>query len=255
MCQTSYLGEGSALCRILGRYKIFADTRDLGLSPHLMLDGYWEMWLTEALVEVIKPGMTVVDVGANLGYFTLLMADLVGPGGFVHAFEPNPPIAHRLAKSIELNGFRGRVALHPEPLGSVDGEEVVLVAPVDDPKNAHVIAGAGPGLVLKTRRLDGYAELFDADVFKIDAEGAELDIWHGMSGLFEKSGRARERSRTIFLEFAPGRFADPATFLDEIEASGFEVAELTFSEGMRLRTREQILSAPPGDLQILVLRR
>ncbi len=78
LCESAYLGDETALCRVLGRYKMFVDTSDNSLSPHLMLDGYWEMWLTEALARAIRPGMTVVDVGANLGYFT---PDNGGSGG------------------------------------------------------------------------------------------------------------------------------------------------------------------------------
>ncbi|WP_233247757.1 FkbM family methyltransferase [Caulobacter endophyticus] len=101
-CASAFLGRGVSVCRVLGRYKLFVDGLDYGLGPHLLLDGYWEMWTTEAIARAVKPGMTVVDVGANLGYFTLLMADLVGAGGRVHAFEPNPQIATLLARSVSM---------------------------------------------------------------------------------------------------------------------------------------------------------
>jgi FkbM family methyltransferase len=250
LCASAYLGDHWALCRVLGRYKMFVDTRDIGLSSHLMLDGYWEMWLSEELVECIRPGMTVVDVGANLGYFTLIMADRVGPEGSVHAFEPNPPIAHRMVKSLEVNGLRSRVTVHSEPLGDENDQEVILVAPSDEPKNAYV-THEGPGLALKTRRLDSFPELLDADVIKIDAEAAELDIWHGMGGLFER----RNRPQTVFLEYAAARYADPAAFLREIATAGFGFAEVTFSEGIQPRTEAQILAAPPHVDQMLALRR
>jgi len=253
LCESAYLGDRSAICRVLGRYKMFVDTDDVGLSAHLMLDGYWEMWLTEALAEVIKPGMTVVDVGANLGYFTLLAAECVGGGGAVHAFEPNPPIAARLVRSVNINGFRDRVTVHAEPLGSENGREVVLAVPGDDPKNAKIVEGAGPdeGHVLEARRFDNFPELLRADVIKIDAEGAELDIWHGMSGLLELS----DHRQTIFLEFTLARYPDPAAFLSEIAASGFRIGELTLDDGMQPRSHEDILSAPQRVDQMLVLQR
>lgn len=252
LCASAYLGDGVALCRVLGRYKMFVDTADIGLSTHLMLDGYWEMWLTEAIAAVLKPGMTAVDVGANLGYFTLLMADCVGPSGAVHAFEPNPPIARRLANSIDVNGFLGWTHVHPEPLDAEDGREVVLCVPPGEPKNAYLSSAAEPpgDIALKTRRFDSHPELLDADVIKIDAEGAELGIWRGMSGLFD-----RGRPLTVFLEFAAARYADPAAFVDEIAGRGFSLAEVVPAEGIRPRTREQILSAPPQVDQMLMLRR
>src|SRR5438309_1518671 len=64
-----YLGEGQALCRVLGRYKMFVDTRDRGFGSHLLLDGYWEIWLTRFLARAVRPGMACLDIGANLGYY------------------------------------------------------------------------------------------------------------------------------------------------------------------------------------------
>ena len=88
--QTAYLGEGVVLARILGRQKIFLRSADRGFACHLMLDGFWEIWLTQYLAGCVRPGMTVIDVGANYGYYTLLLADAVGEAGHVIAVEPNP---------------------------------------------------------------------------------------------------------------------------------------------------------------------
>lgn len=253
LCANAYLGDGTTLCRVLGRHKMFVDSADTGLSTHLMLDGYWEMWLTEALVDVLKPGMVAVDIGANLGYFTVLMADRVGPQGAVHAFEPNPPIADRLAKTIDVNGFRERVTLHRSPLGDRNGLDVVLSVPKGEPKNAHITtdANAFGAVALTARRFDSYPDLLCADVIKIDAEGAELGIWRGMTGLFEQASRPL----TIFLEFTAGRYADPGAFLDEIAALGFSLAEVTADAGVRARTRSDILASPATIDQMLMLRR
>lgn len=232
---------------------MFVDTADVGLSSHLILDGYWEMWLTETLSEVLKPCMVAIDIGANLGYFTLLMADRVGPGGAVHAFEPNPPIADRLAKSIEVNGFREWVSLHRDPLGDQDGRKVILSVPKDEPKNAHItMDAAAPGaLALTTRRFDSHPGLLTADIIKIDAEGAELGIWQGMTKMIERTSKPL----IVFLEFAAVRYADPAAFLDEIAARGFTLAEVSLNDGVRSRTREEILAAPGAVDQMLMLRR
>jgi len=68
--------------------------------------------------------MTVLDIGGNIGYFTLLMAHLVGPEGKIHTFEPNPPIYSRLKKNIEINPELndGRITLHKIALSSNNGE-------------------------------------------------------------------------------------------------------------------------------------
>src|SRR5688500_10243311 len=74
-----------ALCLVLGRYSMYVDTVDQYISPHLMLDGYWESWVTLAMAKIIKPNWVCTDVGSCMGYYTILMADAVGPGGKVFA--------------------------------------------------------------------------------------------------------------------------------------------------------------------------
>lgn len=54
--QAVYLGEHKVLSRVLGRYKMFLDTRDQGFGAHVMLDGYWEMWLTQFIARLVTPG-------------------------------------------------------------------------------------------------------------------------------------------------------------------------------------------------------
>lgn len=120
-CRTVYIGENEALTRILGRYKMYVDTRDIGIASHLMMEGFWEMWVTEAMMRLLRRGAVVADVGANLGYFTLLMADLTGAEGRVLAFEPNPELARRLEKSIAINGFGGFTDFYPCGLGGAEG--------------------------------------------------------------------------------------------------------------------------------------
>ena len=253
LCENAYLGDGVSLCRVLGRFKMFVDTSDIGLSTHMLLDGYWEMWLTETLSGVVEQGAVAVDIGANLGYFTLLMAELVGPTGSVHAFEPNPPIADRLIRSCDINGYRDRVTVYRDPLGAVDGLPTHLIVPTHEPKNAHLGEGdpVAGSIVLTTRRFDSYPALLDASVIKIDAEAAELEIWHGMTARLDRT----DMPLTIFLEFATCRYDDPGGFLDEIAARGFSLEEVTLQDGVVPRTRAEVLAAPPLVDQMLLLRR
>src|SRR5262249_37080464 len=71
------------ISRILGRYWIMFNPDGGLLQSRLLTTGWWELDVTEALAHAIREGDTVVDVGANIGYYTLLMADLAGPKGHV----------------------------------------------------------------------------------------------------------------------------------------------------------------------------
>lgn len=62
-----YLGNSRAITRTIYGHKIYVDTRDHSLTPHLLVDGNWEDWITKVFRSVVRDGMKVVDVGANIG--------------------------------------------------------------------------------------------------------------------------------------------------------------------------------------------
>lgn len=227
--QTAYLGHGLVLARILGRHKIFLRSSDRGFACHLMLDGFWEIWLTQFLAEKVKPGMTVVDVGANYGYYTLLMGDAVGETGCVISVEPNPDAVALLAESVTLNGFGPRTRLVSQALGAEAGS-ALLFTPDSEPKNAMLVSESGlPGGRTRTvpvTTLDAVALHGPRiDLIKIDAEGAEEAIVAGMQAVM-----TRDRP-TLVLEYNAARYADPDGFLEGLLTVYGDAQELT-SEGV-----------------------
>jgi len=254
LCHSAYLGDHVALCRILGRYKMYVDCRDIGIAPHLMLDGYWEMWVTEALVSLVRKDMVVADIGANLGYFSLLLADLVGPGGQVHAFEPNPHMVDLLQRSVSVNGFSDRVRIHQVALGAENDGEVALLVSQQDPKNGHIVPisehlpeGAIP---VPLARLDGRPDWSTIEFAKIDVEGAEQLVWAGASRLLDN-----DVLKVVVLEFAAARYADPAGFLQTLLSPGFSLSYIDLAHGLIEVTVAEVLACDPHVDIMLVLRR
>lgn len=252
LCANAYLGKGTALCRVLGRYKMLVDTGDVGLSIHLLLDGHWEMEHTEATLQLLKPGMKAVDIGANLGYYSLLMAEIVGPKGSVHAFEPNPALSRRLATSVEINGFADRVTVYNVALSDETGEGILRFPP-NQPKNGSLVAHLSPTsdtMRVALDRFDAIPQLADADYVKIDVEGAEEALWRGMAGLLSSG-----RPLTIVLEFSADRNVDAVKFLDDVLSGGFSLSVIHATDGIIPTTRAQVLDQPKRLDQLLVLRR
>lgn len=243
-CMVVPIEPATAICRVLGRYKMYVDLRDRGFVPHVMFDGYWEYWITEFMWRNVKPGQRVLDLGANHGYYTLLLADLVGAEGSVVAFEPNPRLVELLGDTVAINGFSGIVAVHQMAVGEAPGVLPFLV-PVRDPKNGRLLA---PGEALPAE-LDAARfamhevpiTTLDAaipgavDFVKIDVEGAEESVWRGMGGLIDRSPDIR-----ILLEFNPHRCRDPGGVLGEI-AARFALREVTFDGVAVPVTAEQVL--------------
>jgi FkbM family methyltransferase len=249
LCLAVPFGDDTVLCRVLGRFKMFADARDRTLSPYLILDGAWELFVTEAVVARIRPGMTAFDAGANLGYFTLLMAALVGPSGHVHAAEPNPRLASLLRQSVTANVFDDRVTIHQSPLGAALGTEVILRVPEGRPMNGHVVPGSGP-LAMPVRTVDEIVGDGPLDAIKIDVEGAEWALWQGMEKVL-----TRGRPMIVFLEFNKHRLADPGALLDSIARHGFSLAWIHPKHGILPIDRTAILARESVEDWMLLLSR
>jgi len=196
-----------------------------------MLDGYWEMWLTQFLAGQVKPGMVVVDVGANFGYYTLLFAKAVGEAGRVVSVEPNPEAVALLRETILLNGYASRTHIVPHALSGVAGSGW-LYAPDGEPKNATLVDGpgrpAGRTTEVSTLTLDEIALDYPRiDLVKIDAEGGEVGVIAGMMQLI-----IRDRPLVV-LEFNAARYQEPRVFLDTLLSfyGGFEELSLDGQTG------------------------
>ena len=142
------------------------------------------------LARMLRPGMTVVDVGANIGYYLLLFRQLVGSGGTVVCIEPSEENLPELKRNIAANP-RLTVLLHEVALGEEDGE-VGLRSGI----NSGVVEVAEAAHVVPVRRLDSLLQ-HRVDMLKIDVEGYEGQVLAGAHGLIE-----RDRPE-IFLELHP----------------------------------------------------
>lgn len=231
--QVAYVGDGVVLARVLGTQKMFLRTDDTGFACHVMLDGYWEWWLTKFLARTVTAGMTVVDIGANFGYFTLLFGELVGPKGHVVAVEPSPQAVPLLRRTVELNGHSGRTRVIASALSSVGHAQGLLYLPDGEPKNACLVnerdIPGGVTVEVPITSVDELArDLPPIDLVKIDAEGGELGIISGMATLI-----ARDRP-SIVLEFNPGRYEEPETFLEVMTCAYGQPHQIGFDGELHL---------------------
>lgn len=228
-----YVGEHLAVTRALGRFYIYVDTRDLALAPPLLLEGKWEHGVTTFLLDLVKPGMTVVDIGANIGYFTLLAASLAGEKGMVYAFEPGPENFKLLQRNVIANWFVERVQCSPYALlDHATKMDLHTASSIPGAGSLFLTEAAGAPVRLDetvtvtTKTLDEIVQV-PVDVIKIDAEGSEPFILEGMKATLERS-----RGVKLIMEFnlqalqAAGK--DPKEFLARIESLGLKVRQLTW---------------------------
>jgi FkbM family methyltransferase len=153
---------------------------------------YWagthERAVQTALVRMVKPGMTVWDIGAHTGFFSALCSRRVGPSGRVHSFEPGPETRTRLEETIRLNGFEN-VRVHACAVGPERREGVLFDVGRSAQATLRPLGTRASGsTTIEVRTLsDLWDEFGPPDVIKIDAEGAEADIIEGGARVLESA--------------------------------------------------------------------
>ncbi|HLM66817.1 MAG TPA: FkbM family methyltransferase, partial [Longimicrobium sp.] len=148
-----------------------------------ILNGTYEPEQTRLFEQHIRPGGTVLDVGANVGYYTLLASVLAGDAGRVHAFEPEPRNAEFLRRHAAINR-RANVTVRQAAVSDRAG-------------TARFDFGSGSGtgrlahagaIEVRTLRLDDYCTEHGLapTAVKIDVEGAEVAVLEGARGMLER---------------------------------------------------------------------
>jgi FkbM family methyltransferase len=211
------LPDGTVLCRVLGRYKIYVDAADTSLAPHLMLEGFWQYWITAFLCRNLDRGETAYDLDAGYGYFSLLMSELVGPDGRVVALEYNPWLFQLLKRNVILNGLNSTIVTHRIVASSKAAAArelpVILAGPTTSTSQAVQFRhGSATTCIAPAMTLDGL-ESGSADLVLVSAFALEQGALQGMQGLMDRSPSLR-----IILEFVAARCPSPRDTLESLGA-------------------------------------
>jgi FkbM family methyltransferase len=161
------------------------------------LTGDAEPEVQRALQEFVEPGQVVYDVGANIGFFTLLLARLVGPGGRVFAFEPMPENAVALRHNVALNGL-ANVTVVQKAVSSESGTAQLLLSPhsafhsldLEGASKRDVLGPKSGEISVETITLDEFVAedpVRVPDLIKLDVEGAEVIALEGMRRVLESA--------------------------------------------------------------------
>ena len=202
-----YLGNGVGLALTHFDRKIFLPGGDAGMTPEIILNGRWEPHVEAVLRRVLKPGMQVAEVGASVGFHTLVMGEAVGPTGHIHAFEPYPKVLPLLRQTLASNRFMDRVTLHEVAVLHAPGD-VYFAADPQQAGSAHLaIPVAAPSYtesfaVAATRLDDALAGVTSLDLLRMDAEGTEGLVLLGAQQLMERSPRL-----VVVMEWSPAMLA------------------------------------------------
>lgn len=223
---------------------ILLDPTDPVISGALTF-GIYESYEAALFRKILRPGMVVVDIGANIGYYSVIAAAHIGEKGRLYSFEPEPVSRSFLEKNVRENGFKN---VQVSELAVSDREGTAKLHISEKNKGNHSI------MPLRTRakqfshftevptvRLDSFLKnngIGSVDLIKIDVEGAEWLVLQGMPAAL------RQPAVTLFVEFFPDTLrdagADPAELLTRLMSCGFSI----FAMNANKRALEPVADPP-----------
>jgi len=193
---------------------------------YLSFGGSYEPMVTDLVKKEVKEKNIVLDLGANIGYYTLLFSKLVGNGGKVFAFEPGPENFALLKKNVEMNKIKN-VVLEQKACSKKTGKAFLYR---DESPGRHTIYRRPDGtkyVQVEVISLDDYFKNFNKniDFVKMDIQGSEGSVIQGMSSILKENQKVK-----MVVEFSPWRLkmfdTEPKEFLGTVISHGFKIYNL-----------------------------
>ena len=202
-------------------YLICSNTVDRILASILWKYSSLEDYETLLVRKTIEKGMTILDIGANIGYYTIMMGNYAGEEGSVFAFEPEQNNFRLLEKNIQLNSMSN---VYPIQKAIADKNGTVNLFINRGHRGDHRIFDSGDKrafIEVEQTSIDEFTKGMDrVDLIKMDIQGAEYLALKGMEKTIKKNP-----DLVIVTEFSPHHLkksgADPLKFLNKLETSGF----------------------------------
>ncbi|SBS71902.1 Methyltransferase FkbM family [uncultured Mycobacterium sp.] len=203
------------------------------IQTYIWLFAEWEPDLTNFIATRLTDGDTFIDIGSNIGYYSLLAATCVGPNGRVIAVEASPYIANEIRYNVTANGAEGRIRVVNKAAASTAGTLTVYAGPAHNLGNTTTAAAGTRDLraesTVEACPIDQIVtpqEIASVRLIKIDVEGGEADVLAGMIGLIP----ALRADAEIAVELSPQWWSDPtlrpADVLHPFTDAGFNVYQM-----------------------------
>lgn len=215
----TYIGNNKMLIKLAYNGMLQISSNDLSLMPSLVTTGVIEAPLTKFFINYIKPSQTIIDIGTNVGYFTILAAKMVGDKGKVIGFEANPTVYEILKDNISMNWLAERTELYNKAVYSENttlafhssqkfhGDSSIKTRP----SNANIL-DSYTNINISAVTLDKQLEELDQiDFLKIDIEGGEYHAFLGMMQLIKQN-----KIKNIIFEWNKIMLADEHTVFESL---------------------------------------
>ncbi len=222
---------------IVDDHLMFLDPMD---SLDLSINHVYEEFETAITRALIKKGDSVVDVGANIGYYTLIYAKLSGEEGMIYAFEPDPNIFEILTKNVKLNGYQNVKLINKAVADKNDKLDFYLDHENRAANTIFKNKKFDEKIKVPTTTLDNYLKSLKVDLIKFDIQGAEFLAQKGMKNIIKNNKNIK-----IISEFWPWGISNcggnAKNLLDVYRKSKFYIYELDENKKSLVQVTDEYL--------------
>ena len=223
-----FASEKEIVVKIFSGLKLFLDPRDIAVTPHLVLDSIWEHRITAAWLSVVGADDTVLDIGANFGYYGALAAQLTNKKkSKVVFFEPNPNLIPYIKKSLDTNWLNEQSVVENCAISDKEGyatlhllkdyvgsSSLYSTAELEKFMNDKMHLETAQKIKVPINTIDNYCKknkINEINLIKMDIEGYEDKAYKGMRDIVKNSPNI-----TMFIEFTRQAYSDPINFYNEM---------------------------------------
>jgi FkbM family methyltransferase len=223
---TIQIDQKTILTKIFSGIKMYLDPRDLSVAPHIALDGIWEQQVTRAWLAVLNKNDTVLDIGANFGYFGLLAGQFANrEKSKIVLFEANKNLIPYIDKSVSINWLSQQIKVENLAVSDQNGEvqlnvlkdfigssSLQSVEELDSYLHDRVHFELAEKQTIRSTTIDSYCKtnnISELNLIKMDIEGHEEKAYKGMRKVLSNS-----KNVTLFLEFTKLSYENPKKFYD-----------------------------------------
>lgn len=224
------ISEKEMIAKLFTGIKMYLDPRDISVSPHIALDSIWEHHITKAWLSVIQPEWTILDIGANFGYFGAIAAQKTNKKkSSVILFEPNPELIPYIKKTLAVNWLNEQSVVENLAVSDKNGSVELNVLKdyiassslhtskhIDEYMHNKMYVKTDRVINVKSVTIDDYCrqnKIDEVNLIKMDIEGFEDRAYSGMREMVKRS-----KDITLFVEFTKESYANPKDYYDQMLA-------------------------------------
>jgi len=234
---------------------LYMDTRDDAIVPYLLTYGVYEEYETELFKKSIKPGMVVVDIGANIGYYSLIAARLVGISGKVYAFEPETNNYNILISNIKINNFTNIIIPIQKAVLDKCGKTNLFIDKYNlglhSISKNNITTKSSGFIEAETTTIDSFLRNMQSkrvDLIKIDVEGSEGFIIRGAEETL------KHNNPKIIMEFSPRTLKNAGSeaidLLLDLKRHNFKIKVILHRQMLDLANLDEIIEIAEKEVQV-----